>query len=75
MGLKNRINSGYLYYLTLTVIDWVDVFTRPGYKHILLDAIRYCQKEKNLSCGLKSMMFVTIVKHDVEACVMMFFLF
>jgi putative transposase len=48
MGLKNRISPGYLYFLTLTVVDWVDVFTRPAYKHILLDAIRYCQKEKEL---------------------------
>jgi putative transposase len=48
MGLKNRIHPGYLYYLTLTVVDWVDVFTRPAYRHILLESIRYCQKEKGL---------------------------
>ena len=48
MGLKNRIYPGYMYYLTLTVVDWVDVFTRPAYKHLLLDSIRYCQKEKGL---------------------------
>ena len=29
-------------------MDWVDVFTRPVYKHILLDSLRYCQKEKGL---------------------------
>jgi putative transposase len=48
MGMKNKISAGYLYYLTLTVVDWVDIFTRPVYKLILLDAIRYCQKEKGL---------------------------
>ncbi|MDB5263748.1 MAG: transposase [Adhaeribacter sp.] len=48
MGLKNRISPGNLYYLTLTVVDWVDVFTRPAYKHILLDALRYCQQAKGL---------------------------
>lgn len=48
MGIKNRIHAGYLYFLTFTVVDWVDVFTRPVYKHILLDSIRYCQKEKGL---------------------------
>jgi putative transposase len=48
MGIKNRIHPGYLYYLTLTVVDWVDVFTRPLYKHVLLDSIKYCQKEKGL---------------------------
>lgn len=48
MGVKNRIHSGYLYYLTLTVVDWIDVFTRPAYKHILLESLKYCQKEKGL---------------------------
>ena len=48
MGLKNRIHSGYLYFLTLTVVDWVDVFTRPAYRHILIDSLRYCQQNKGL---------------------------
>lgn len=32
----------------MTVIDWVDVFTRPDYRYILLDSIKYCQKNKGL---------------------------
>lgn len=48
MGLKNKISEGYIYFLTLTVVDWVDVFTRPAYKHILVDSLKYCQKEKGL---------------------------
>lgn len=48
MGLKNSIHPGYLYYLTLTVVDWVDVFTRPAYKHLQLESVRHCQKEKRL---------------------------
>ena len=48
MGLKNRIYEGYLYYLTLTVVDWVDVFTRLAYRHIILDALKYCQQHKGL---------------------------
>ncbi|AKQ45126.1 transposase [Rufibacter radiotolerans] len=48
MGIKNKIQEGYLYYLTLTVVDWIDVFTRPVYKHLLVDALRYCQQEKGL---------------------------
>ena len=48
MGLKNRTHPGYLYYLTLTVVDWVDIFTRPAYKHILLNSLRHCQQEKGL---------------------------
>lgn len=48
MGLKNRIVPGGLYLLTMTVVDWVDVFTRPVYKHIIVDALRFCQQQKGL---------------------------
>jgi putative transposase len=48
MGIKNKIFPGYLYFFTLTVVDWVDIFTRPVYKHLLLDSLKYCQKEKGL---------------------------
>lgn len=37
-----------LYFVTTTVVDWVDVFTRPVYSHIVVDAIRYCQENKGL---------------------------
>jgi putative transposase len=48
MGIKNKISEGYIYFLTLTVVDWVDVFTRPVYRHILIDSLKHCQKEKGL---------------------------
>ena len=48
MGIKNRISDGYIYFLTLTVVDWVDIFTRPVYKHILINSIKYCQEAKGL---------------------------
>lgn len=37
-----------LYFITSTVIDWMDVFTRPLYKHILVDSLGYCQANKGL---------------------------
>ncbi|OJJ20088.1 transposase [marine bacterium AO1-C] len=48
MGLKNKVSEGYVYYLTLTVVDWVDVFTRPRYKHIIVESLKYCQQHKGL---------------------------
>ena len=48
MGLKNKIFSGNLYFVTMTVEDWVDIFTRPVYKKIIVDSIKHCQKEKGL---------------------------
>ncbi|WP_162428664.1 REP-associated tyrosine transposase [Pontibacter pudoricolor] len=48
MGLKNRIIPGGLYFLTMTVVDWVDIFTKPVYKHIIVDAFKFCQEKKGL---------------------------
>lgn len=38
-----------LYFLTFTIIDWVDVFTRKEYKIVLTDSMNYCIKEKGLT--------------------------
>ena len=38
-----------LYFITTTVVDWIDIFTRPKYKHIVLDSLAYCQQHKGLS--------------------------
>ena len=37
-----------VYFVTSTVVDWIDVFTRDLYRDILLDSIRFCQKSQNL---------------------------
>ena len=47
MNIQNRI-TGEVYFLTDTVVDWIDIFTRPLYKHIILESLTYCQKEKGL---------------------------
>jgi putative transposase len=36
------------HFLTLTVVDWVDVFTRPVYKKIITDSLIFCQEKKGL---------------------------
>jgi len=38
-----------IYFITDTVVDWVDVFTRPIYKQIIVDSLKFCQQEKGLS--------------------------
>jgi len=48
MGIKNKISEGNIYFLTLTVVDWVDVFTRPVYRHIIIDSLQHCIKNKGL---------------------------
>ena len=37
-----------LHYLTLTVVGWIDVFTRQRYRDIVLDSLRYCKDHKGL---------------------------
>jgi REP element-mobilizing transposase RayT len=36
------------YFLTLTVVGWIDVFTRKNHKLAIIDSLKYCQKEKGL---------------------------
>ena len=45
--------------MTMTVVDWVDVFTRPVYRHIIVDALRFCQENK----GLKLYAWVLMSNH------------
>lgn len=37
-----------LYYITFSTVEWIDVFTRKRYKDIVVNSLRYCQKEKGL---------------------------
>ena len=39
-----------IYFLTFTVIDWIDVFTRKDYKFIISDSLNYCVENKGLCC-------------------------
>jgi REP element-mobilizing transposase RayT len=38
-----------LYFTTSTVVDWIDVFTRPIYKRIVVESLSYCQQYKGLT--------------------------
>ncbi|MEM6842627.1 MAG: transposase [Bacteroidota bacterium] len=37
-----------IYFVTMTVVYWIDLFTQAEYKHLYLDSLRYCQQEKRL---------------------------
>lgn len=41
-------NQSATYYLTLQVVDWIDIFTRPVYRDIVIDSLKYCQQNKGL---------------------------
>jgi len=49
MSRKYKIrDQDKLYFVTFTVIQWIDLFTRQEYRDIFLDSLRYCQKHKGL---------------------------
>jgi REP element-mobilizing transposase RayT len=44
---KFRNPSG-VYFVSFATVNWIDVFTRPVYKNILVDNLNYCIENKNL---------------------------
>jgi REP element-mobilizing transposase RayT len=39
-------------FLTLTVVGWIDIFTRQRYRDIIIESLKYCQTHKGLRiCG------------------------
>jgi REP element-mobilizing transposase RayT len=42
------LNPEGVYFVSFAVVEWIDVFTRNDYKDILLESLRYCQREKGM---------------------------
>ena len=37
-----------VYFVSFAVVEWLDVFTTNEYRHILIESLEFCQKEKGL---------------------------
>ncbi|OKL42106.1 REP-associated tyrosine transposase [Pontibacter flavimaris] len=37
-----------LHFISFAIINWIDVFTRPAYKDIVVDSLNYCIRKKGL---------------------------
>jgi len=37
-----------IYFVSFAVVGWLDVFIRNEYKNLLIDSLKYCQKEKGM---------------------------
>jgi len=48
MGIRNQISPGYAYFVTLTIVEWIDIISRPAYKSIIVDSLNYCIANKGL---------------------------
>lgn len=59
-----------LYFVSFSVVYWIDVFIRNEYKDILLDSLRFCQKEKGLEvyawCIMSSHVHLIIGTHGAK---------
>jgi REP element-mobilizing transposase RayT len=36
------------YYMTWTIVDWIDIFTRQRYRDIVIESLKYCMEHKGL---------------------------
>lgn len=58
-GDKSNIKENKAYYLTMTVVGWIDIFSRDVYREILVSSLRHCIAEK----GLNIYAFVIMTNH------------
>ncbi|WP_199562675.1 REP-associated tyrosine transposase [Pedobacter chinensis] len=50
MGFKYKVaNDNGIYFITTTVVGWIDAFTRKELASVIIESIKYCQKEKGLN--------------------------
>jgi putative transposase len=47
------------YFLTFTIVQWIDVFSRRDYRDIIVDSLNFCIKEK----GLRVNAWVVMTNH------------
>ncbi len=48
MSRQSLLTNNETCFITFTTTAWIDIFTRPVYKDIMVDSIRYCQQNKGL---------------------------
>ncbi len=47
-SVKQTIKTDKAYFMTSTVVGWIDVFTRKEYRDILIKSLEYCKRKKGL---------------------------
>lgn len=48
MSEKYKTHEDGLYFVSFSVVGWIDVFTRRIYQDLLVDSFLFCQKNKGL---------------------------
>lgn len=52
------------YFITITTVEWVDLFTRSNHKDLIIESLKHCQKEK----GLEIYAYVLMPSHLHMLC-------
>jgi len=47
--MQRNASTDELYFVTLTVVDWIDVFTRRYYNDFIIENLTLCQQNANLN--------------------------
>ena len=47
MGFHYKIEEGKAHFITLTVLDWIDMLTRENHK-MIVDSLKHCYQKKGL---------------------------
>ncbi len=47
--MKHNIKEDKSYFLTMTAIQWIDFFTRPNLKQVIIDSLNYAVENKGLN--------------------------
>ncbi len=63
---RRTSNTNDLYYITLTIVDWIDLFTRVEYKGLIIENLKHCQERKNLE--LYAYVLMTNHLHMICSC-------
>ncbi|MBS1566748.1 MAG: transposase [Bacteroidetes bacterium] len=59
MSELRKANFDACFFVTLTVVDWIDVFSRQEYVQLLISSLKFCQQYK----GLEIFSYVVMTNH------------
>ena len=48
-GVKHTIKENNSYFLTMTVVNWVDIFSRKSIRNLVIGSLKFCIKNKGLN--------------------------
>lgn len=60
------------YFITITTVGWIDVFTRLNQKYVITNALKHCQEKKGLElyayCLMSSHLHIYVKVQKVLFC-------